>query len=328
MKRRSHRCRLCLTITVPAIAVVLLSISTLLPRARLVSVIFAQEKGGVIKPNPTPTPRLASRPHPTPTPRLASRPQPARRRVRRRTSNAGKRISSWLANSSTARATDTSMRASDRYESYHTESEGPILDCNETSEEQLELGEYEVEVLPNRCSKWFITNPDAANPTFKHRYGWMNDAKVLVEIQDRGGYGVFTDSPTIYGSSNGDRIHRFRFKGLAEPATVTIRVEVRFVAIVRNDTNGPIPYKILLQGSWESFTISPGHRRSHIWLNPIQCICLKYDHKYEDGYQEKKYSLQATKIIGRDPTESEEEKAKVNYFKVDADGNITLYAAP
>ncbi|HKO98021.1 MAG TPA: hypothetical protein VJU86_13570 [Pyrinomonadaceae bacterium] len=203
------------------------------------------------------------------------------------------------------------------------------MECSETSEEQLEPGEYEVDVATDGCSRWFITNPDAANPTFKHHFGWTTDAEIRVEIEDRGGYGVFNDSPTIYFSSlNGDRIHRFRFKSLGKLTKIMIRVEVRFVAVVRNDTNGLIPYKILRKGLWESFTISPGHQISHKWLDPVECMCLKYDYKYEQGYQERKYTLQTTKIIGRDPTDSEEKEAKVNYFKVDTDGDIKVFAEP
>ena len=109
---------------------------------------------------------------------------------------------------------------------------------------------------------------------------------------------------------------------------VIIRVGIRFVAVVRNDTSRPITYEILRYGSWESFTVAPKYELAHTWIDPVQCICLKYDYKYEDGYQEKKYTLQATKIVGRDPTDSEKKEARVNYFEVDTDGNINVSSKP
>jgi hypothetical protein len=99
------------------------------------------------------------------------------------------------------------------------------------------------------------------------------------------------------------------------------------VAVVRNDTGGPIPYKILRNGSWEAFTLEPGYLVRHTWLND-DCFCIKYDYKYEAGYQEKKYSLQVTSVIGHEPTESEKEKSRVNFFKLDASGDIELYSPP
>ncbi|MDQ3742819.1 MAG: hypothetical protein M3444_00265 [Acidobacteriota bacterium] len=221
------------------------------------------------------------------------------------------------------------MRATGQYESYHEKSEGPILNCDETSEEQLEPGERQISVPANGCTGWFIFNPDPANPTFKYHWHWEPDGEVLEEMEDRGGYGTFTESPGHGIQLYGDRLKGVRFKGLGKPVTVTFLVgDIWSVTVLRNDTNGPIPYQILQNdGSWETFTLSPGYHRVHTWRNG-NCFCIKYDYKYEAGYQEKKYDLQVTKTVGREPTEDEKEKSKVNYFKKDANGDIELYAAP
>lgn len=62
MKRRSSRFGFCLNITLLVIVVGLLSSSGSLPQTNLVSAVSAQEKGGVVKPNPTPTPKTRSMP--------------------------------------------------------------------------------------------------------------------------------------------------------------------------------------------------------------------------------------------------------------------------
>lgn len=102
--------------------------------------------------------------------------------------------------------------------------------------------------------------------------------------------------------------------------------DVWLVAIIRNHTSGPIPYQILLNGSWKEFTISPNYQRVHSVLNDNMII--RYDYKYEPGSQEKRYRLKATPVVGHEPTKSEKEKAKVSQFEVDANGNIELYDLP
>ncbi len=62
MRAYSSQLRLSLIITTLAIAVGSLSISDSLPPTKLVSTISAQEKGGVVKPSPTPHPRSTPRP--------------------------------------------------------------------------------------------------------------------------------------------------------------------------------------------------------------------------------------------------------------------------
>jgi hypothetical protein len=271
------------------------------------SIVAAQPKGGVVaKPNTKPS--------------AASTQQRSKHRTKPPKSSSG----------APSRVKVEEMQASTQYDSYHRITQGPILDCRETSERQLVPGELRVFVPANSCTGWFIFNPDPAKPTFTYRLQWDPDGDVLEEVRDRGGYGMFKNSPTRSPTIGviGQRIKGIRFKALGKPVRVTFLIgDVWSVAILRNDTNGPLPYQISKNGSWEEFTLSPGSRRGHSWLNN-DCCRVRYDYKYEAGSQPKTYNAEVTRIVGRVPTASERVKAKVNYFSANTNGEIILYAAP
>ncbi len=96
--------------------------------------------------------------------------------------------------------------------------------------------------------------------------------------------------------------------------------DVWFVAWIINKTKTPIPYQILRRGSWENYTLPPGYLTVHSSLN--EDIAIRYNYNW---HEQKYIALHTTAIIGHEPTESEKSKAKVNYFKLERDGNIHLY---
>jgi hypothetical protein len=87
--------------------------------------------------------------------------------------------------------------------------------------------------------------------------------------------------------------------------------DVWHVAIIINKTSGPIPYQILEKGSSTTYTLPPGYQLTHTALNGN--IDLKYDYKYEAGYQELQETLEGTRVVGHAPTESEKQNATIYY---------------
>jgi hypothetical protein len=45
-------------------------------------------------------------------------------------------------------------------------------------------------------------------------------------------------------------------------------------------------------------------------------VIVRYDFRYVAGYQEKRYKLQTTAVVGHTPTDAEKAGAKVSYFSV------------
>lgn len=247
-------------------------------------------------------------------------------RRRREAAERAREIARRIARDRERRA--AAARASEQYESYQPKSRGPVLDCEEKGEQQLRRGELRVPVPANGCTGWFILNPDPKKPTFTRNWRWETAGEVLGEVEDLGGYGTFRDSPSGKVHLDGTRTRGIRFKGLGKPVNVTFSVDIWFVVRLRNDTDQPVAYQIIRDGTWETFSIQPKAEVTHTWI-AAACCDIRYDHKYEAGYQEKKQGLQMMKIPDHDPTESDKKKAPLNYFTtVDASGNIQLYTAP
>ena len=102
--------------------------------------------------------------------------------------------------------------------------------------------------------------------------------------------------------------------------------DIWLMITVLNRTNGPIPYQVLCSDLWSSFTLNPGYQITHVCLNDD--ISLKYDYKYAPGFQERIYHLEATAVVGHTPTDEEKARARVNFFQVDTNGDITLFGSP
>lgn len=101
--------------------------------------------------------------------------------------------------------------------------------------------------------------------------------------------------------------------------------EVWHVAMIVNKTTGTIPYQILEKGSLTTYTLPPGYQIVHTALNAN--IDLKYDYKYEAGYQGQEQTLEGTTVVGHSPTEPEKQKATIYYFIVE-NGDIVMHRQP
>jgi hypothetical protein len=133
---------------------------------------------------------------------------------------------------------------------------------------------------------------------------------------------------TAREKARAERARRKREQAAAEAAAAQERAErekreeeqVWMVALLENHTDSPIVYHCSCMS--EERTIGPGERRLYTTRDKAVTI------RFQSGSEEKQYSLQATQVVGHHPTESDERQAKVNYFEVDANGNLHLYAKP
>jgi hypothetical protein len=282
-----------------------------------------QAVGGREQTAPAVTPRPTTRPPARP----ADREEALRRkrikeeaeRRRREAADRARDIAEAIA--ARRKRVEAAGRASEQYESYRLKSRGPLLDCEEKGAQQLVRGNLRVSVPADGCTGWFILNPEPEKAASARHWRWEPDGEVLVEVADLGGYGTFTETPSRSLSLLRGRTKGVRFKGLGKPVNITFGMDISFVVSLLNDTDRAIPYQILRDGAWETFTIQPKTQITHSWVG-VTCCSIRYDHKYEAGYQEKKQDLRVMSIPDHDPTESEKRKAPLNYFKVDASGNV------
>jgi hypothetical protein len=90
------------------------------------------------------------------------------------------------------------------------------------------------------------------------------------------------------------------------------------IASIRNQTNGKIPFQIVnAKGNWDEYWVKPGATVT-VWAK-VREITIKFDYSYAEGYQEKRYSLASTPIIGHEPNKSDQARARSNSFR--ANGN-------
>jgi hypothetical protein len=99
--------------------------------------------------------------------------------------------------------------------------------------------------------------------------------------------------------------------------------EVWQVIWLQNRTQGPIPYVIWINGKDQTHTLEAGKPGLIHWSKGDMVI--KFDHSYASGFQEKRYRVTPKYIIGHEPNEAEQQMGKLNYFKLDDNGNIELY---
>lgn len=86
------------------------------------------------------------------------------------------------------------------------------------------------------------------------------------------------------------------------------------------DIDTSVSFQWKEKDSWNDYTLAPHYRKPFITRDTPVYI------KFQSGTEEKQYVLEATRIVGHYPTESEKENAKVYEFKTDADGILHLYA--
>jgi hypothetical protein len=86
------------------------------------------------------------------------------------------------------------------------------------------------------------------------------------------------------------------------------------ITSITNQTTGNIPFQILNgNGSWDDYWVKPG--ASVTVSAKVRDMIIKFDYNYSDGYQEKKYTLSSTPVIGHEPTKKDSARAKANSFR-------------
>lgn len=119
-----------------------------------------------------------------------------------------------------------------------------------------------------------------------------------------------------------------RAKNAEEAAAIEkAKREGKFYQVVRiiNRTRNPIKYQVLDDdGTWYEANLKSGETGWH-WRKDK--IVVKFDYTLSDGdkYMERRYTLDATTVIGHSPTESEKNSAQRYYFDLNASGDLDLY---
>jgi hypothetical protein len=92
---------------------------------------------------------------------------------------------------------------------------------------------------------------------------------------------------------------------------------------IRNQTGTKITFQLLNEkGNWDEFGVRPG--AAVIVWEKVRVLTVRFDSSYVNGYQEKRYTLSSTPIIGHEPNKSDQGRAKSNSFKVSGIG-VDLY---
>jgi hypothetical protein len=91
------------------------------------------------------------------------------------------------------------------------------------------------------------------------------------------------------------------------------------IASITNQTGGKIPFTILNgKGNWDEYSVRPGATMT-VW-EKVRDLTIRFDYSYADGYQEKRYTLGSTPIIGREPNKTDQARAKASSFR--ANGRV------
>ena len=86
------------------------------------------------------------------------------------------------------------------------------------------------------------------------------------------------------------------------------------VVRIENNTNEMISYQILDEkAEGDVVKLPPNNWRCH-WRK-IREITIRFDGSYADGYQEKRFIITSTPIIGHQPTEAEQKNAITHKFR-------------
>lgn len=91
------------------------------------------------------------------------------------------------------------------------------------------------------------------------------------------------------------------------------------IASITNQTGGKIPFTILNgKGKWDEYWVRPAATMT-VW-EKVRDLTIKFDYSYADGYQEKRYTLGSTPIIGHEPNKTDQARAKSSSFR--ANGRV------
>jgi hypothetical protein len=98
------------------------------------------------------------------------------------------------------------------------------------------------------------------------------------------------------------------------------------VAALENRTRFNIQYSVSTgDGSFEAGMLRPGEQRKYI--NKITDIQVKFSRCTCGEYNEKQITLKADKTIGHEPNNLEKSGARVNYFAVTTENEISIFPA-
>ncbi|HWS99068.1 MAG TPA: serine/threonine-protein kinase [Pyrinomonadaceae bacterium] len=117
----------------------------------------------------------------------------------------------------------------------------------------------------------------------------------------------------------------------AEDAASSVEQAVREGKVYRasrieNRTKIDINYQFLKgDGTWEQVVIKPGEIYRH-WRKNSEVV-VKLDYSFEEGYQERRYTLETSDIYGHEPTDEEQDSAVLYYFDNDTSTTLALYTA-
>jgi len=96
------------------------------------------------------------------------------------------------------------------------------------------------------------------------------------------------------------------------------------VVQIRNDTNASVLYSVKnSDGTWYQGTLEPG-KTTTFWRQLLD-ITIKFDYSFDEGYQERSYTLWGIPVIGHEPTETEKNQAAVFNFKMKSNNEIDLF---
>jgi hypothetical protein len=91
------------------------------------------------------------------------------------------------------------------------------------------------------------------------------------------------------------------------------------ITSITNQTTGNIPFQVLnAKGNWDEYVVRPGARVT-VW-EKVRDLTIRFDFSYADGYQEKRYTVASTPIIGHEPNKTDQARARANSFR--ANGNV------
>lgn len=91
------------------------------------------------------------------------------------------------------------------------------------------------------------------------------------------------------------------------------------IASITNQTAGKIPFQVLnAKGNWDEYGVRPGAAVT-VW-EKVRDLTIRFDYSYADGYQEKRYTLASTPMIGHEPNKTDQARAKANSFRANGNG--------
>jgi hypothetical protein len=99
------------------------------------------------------------------------------------------------------------------------------------------------------------------------------------------------------------------------------REQVWMVATLENRSDSSVTYKCSCKS--DETILAPG--KGKIYTTRSEAVIITFTPK--PGSEERRVRLAGTRITGHSPTDGEKNESKINYFKVNANGDLTIYHA-